>query len=211
VANPVKSRVSILPKTDGPYVVQNLERLSNGKGPIETKSTGALCRCGGSANKPFCDGTHARNGFTSAKREERVPDAQKSYAGQAVTVHDNRGICAHAGYCTEGLPSVFRYGKEPWIDPNGATAEKIAAAVRRCPSGALSMSPAPELAPNDVPAVFVAPNGPYVVTGSPDLLNTEWGVGATPARFTLCRCGGSQNKPFCDGTHWENGFSDERN
>jgi len=59
--------------------------------------------------------------------------------------------------------------------------------------------------------VFVAPNGPYVVTGSPELLDTALGAGATSQRLTLCRCGGSKNKPFCDGAHWSNGFADEKN
>lgn len=53
-----KIAVTITPTPDGPYVVKHLEHLSNRKGAIDTKPTVALCRCGGSSNKPFCDGTH---------------------------------------------------------------------------------------------------------------------------------------------------------
>jgi hypothetical protein len=90
------------------------------------------------------------------------------------------------------------------------------ATVRQCPSGALTYTPYgsekhPDPKGGGEPAVFVAPNGPYVVTGSPDLQDTAWGAGASAERFTLCRCGGSKNKPFCDGTHWSSGFADEKN
>jgi hypothetical protein len=59
------------------------------------------------------------------------------------------------------------------------------------------------------PAVFVAPNGPYVVSGA-ELSDAELGQGATPSKLTLCRCGQSKNKPFCDGSHWD-GFVDDEN
>ena len=208
-----KTKPSITPTPNGPYLVKNLERLANQRGPIETKPTVALCRCGGSGNKPFCDGTHARNGFSSAKLDGRLPDARDDYAGDGVTAHDNRGICAHAGRCTDGLPSVFRLKQEPWIDPTSATADAITSTIRQCPSGALSYSKdGVEHRDRDGDAaVFVAPNGPYVVSGGPDLVDTERGQGASTEHFTMCRCGGSKNKPFCDGTHWHNNFTDEKN
>jgi CDGSH-type Zn-finger protein len=49
------------------------------------------------------------------------------------------------------------------------------------------------------------------VTGRVDLKTESWGEGASKEHYALCRCGGSKNKPFCDGTHWDNGFTDERN
>jgi uncharacterized Fe-S cluster protein YjdI len=98
----------------------------------------ALCRCGGSANKPFCDGTHARISFSSHKRPDCVPDRRDHYVGAGVTIHDNRGICQHAGFCTDNLSKVFRLHQEPWIEPDGATVEAIIDQVRQCPSGALS-------------------------------------------------------------------------
>ena len=203
----------IKPAPDGPYMVKNLQRLSNKKGKIDTKETMALCRCGGSANKPFCDGTHKKNGFSSAKLDDRVPDKLDNYKGKKIVVHDNRGICAHAGRCTDGLPSVFRMKQEPWIDAQQASAEEIIETIRKCPSGALSYSiEGVEQREQDAePAVFVFPNGPYVVTGGPQLLDTQRGEGASTEHFTLCRCGGSKNKPFCDGTHWYIKFRDDKN
>jgi CDGSH-type Zn-finger protein len=206
-------RPSIKPTPDGPYVVKGLEHLSNRKGPIEARDTMALCRCGGSANKPFCDGTHAKIGFSSAKVEGRVPDRRENYTAGKITIHDNRGICAHAGRCTDGLASVFRLKQEPWIDPQGATVGQIIETIRQCPSGALSYTVDGEEHRDreGPPAILVSPDGPYVVTGGPDLRETPRGEGASPEHFTLCRCGGSKNKPFCDGSHWHNNFRDDKN
>ena len=134
-----KSKITTAP--NGPYVVNRLEKLRNSSGEqIQTKPVFALCRCGGSANKPFCDGTHAKIGFSDGKLEGTAEDKRDNYVGAEITIHDNRGICSHAGLCTKGLPKVFLYGKEPWIDPDGATSEQIVATIKKCPSGALSYS-----------------------------------------------------------------------
>ncbi len=204
---------SINPTENGPYLVSGLNNLVNRKGPVESKETMALCRCGGSGNKPFCDGTHAKNGFSSAKLDGRVLDQRDNYKGEKITIHDNRGICAHAGRCTDGLAAVFHLREEPWIYPNSADAEAIIATINQCPSGALSYSVNEEehRDRSGDPSVFIAPNGPYVVSGGPRLENTERGEGASTEHFTMCRCGGSKNKPFCDGTHWSNGFMDDKN
>ncbi len=204
-------RPTIRPTRDGPYEVRGLDSLRNQRGPIEGKASMRLCRCGGSANKPFCDSTHRRNGFSSAKSDERVPDRRRDYQGSEVTIHDNRGICAHAAYCTDGLPAVFTSGAKPWIDPNGAEREAIVATIRRCPSGALSYSidGVEHRDREGEPAIFVSPDGPYMVTGGPALADTELGEGASTEHYALCRCGGSKNKPFCDGTHWHIGFNAE--
>ena len=208
-----KKKPTITPTENGPYMVKDLQRISNRKEAIEARVTMALCRCGGSANKPFCDGTHAKIGFSSAKLEGRVADKRENYEGEKVTIHDNRGICAHAGRCTDGLPSVFRLKQEPWIDGKGAPIEEIVETIRKCPSGALSYTvDSVEHRDQEGPAaIFVSPNGPYVVTGGPQLLDTSPGEGGSTEHFTLCRCGGSKNKPFCDGSHWYKNFSDENN
>jgi len=206
-----KKNPRVTPTTDGPYLVKDLENFSNVKGPLECKPQMALCRCGGSKNKPFCDGTHAKNGFSSAKLEGRVVDQRDNYEKGGLTIHDNRGICAHAGRCTDGLPSVFRLKQEPWIDPSGASDKEIIAAIQRCPSGALSYSlEGSEHRDREAePSIFVAPNGPYVINGGVGLEDTTRGDGASTAHFDLCRCGGSKNKPFCDGTHWYRKFDED--
>ena len=208
-----KLGANITPSPDGPYLVKDLEKFSNQKGPIETKKTIALCRCGGSANKPFCDGTHSKIGFSSAKLDGHVEDNRDNYEGEQITIHDNRGICAHAGRCTDGLPPVFRLKQEPWIDPNASDSKEISGVIGKCPSGALSYSvDGVEHRDRDgEPAIFVAPDGPYLVSGGPELLDTSRSEGASTEHFTLCRCGGSKNKPFCDGTHWHIEFKDDKN
>jgi CDGSH-type Zn-finger protein len=170
-----------------------------------------LCRCGGSANKPFCDGTHQKNSFSGVKLADRGPDLREDYRAESITIHDNRSICAHAGHCTNGLASVFKYKSEPWIDPAGATAEAIIETIRRCPSGALSyaLDGLKGGDPQREPAITVTKDGPYVVTGGVQLHGQSWAQGASTEHYTLCRCGASKNKPFCDGTHWSVGFKDE--
>jgi CDGSH-type Zn-finger protein len=206
-------KVSITPTENGPYIIKNLANFSNRHGRIEVKETMALCRCGGSANKPFCDGTHAKNGFSSAKLEGRVEDKRDNYKGQKITIHDNRGICAHAGRCTDGLPAVFHLRDEPWIYPDSAGVQEIIETINKCPSGALSytIDGVEHLDRDGVPGIFIAPNGPYVVSGEPSIEDTERAEGVSKEHFTMCRCGGSKNKPFCDGTHWYNKFKDDKN
>jgi len=209
-----EKKPSITPSDNGPYLVSDLENLSNSNGSsLETKPKIALCRCGGSANKPFCDGTHAKNGFTSEKLTDGQLNKRDDYHGEQVTIHDNRGICAHAGRCTDGLPAVFRLKEEPWVQPDSASTEEVVATVKKCPSGALSYSIG-HIEHRDQdrePGIFVSKNGPYVVTGGPALVDTGRGEGASAEHFTLCRCGGSKNKPFCDGTHWHIEFQDDDN
>ena len=208
------TKPSVTPSPNGPYIVKDLETLRNSKGEhLETQGSIALCRCGGSKKKPFCDGTHAKIGFSDEKTKGRTEDRRDNYPGKSITIHDNRGICAHAGLCTDGLPAVFQLEHEPWIDPNATQNEEIVAIVKRCPSGALSYSVDGEEQRNQVQeaAVTVSKNGPYLVTGGAELVDTSWGEAASTEHFTLCRCGASKNKPFCDGTHWSIPFEDEEN
>ena len=199
---------------NGPYIVKNLKSLRNSKGVfIETKPTIALCRCGGSGNKPFCDGTHLKNDFSGDKKEDRVPDKSDTYEGKGITIHDNRGVCSHMGHCTDNLPSVFQMDVEPWINPDGAEPEKIAKIIRMCPSGALSYSMNGELHkdyPHE-PEVFVGRDRSYNVVGGIRLEDPDGSKPETQDHYTLCRCGGSKNKPFCDGSHWYVEFKDEKN
>ncbi len=201
-------------RENGPLVVKGLGRLTNSQGgELEVKPVMALCRCGGSANKPFCDGTHKSNGFTSARLSDGSKDRRRNYAGRKITIHDNRGICAHAGHCTEGLAGVFNSEASPWINSDGATVDEIIAVVRRCPSGALSYSidGVEATDPGGEPAVAVSKDGPYEVSGHMELIGAPFASGASHEHYTLCRCGASKNKPFCDGSHWDAEFKDDKN
>ncbi len=203
----------ITPTQNGPYRVEGLERLLNSHGePLATRDVVYLCRCGGSQNKPFCDGTHAKIGFRGRRESRRQISRRKAYEGRQLTIHDNRAICAHAGFCTDSLPSVFVSGRKPWIDADGAEAEEIAAVIRRCPSGALaySLGGLEWDGGEREPAITVSKDGPYWIIGSIELVHSG-ARGPSREHFALCRCGQSKNKPFCDGSHWYAGFSDPKN
>jgi CDGSH-type Zn-finger protein len=136
---------------DGPYLV-TVDDLTNSKGErLEGRHGIALCRCGASNKKPFCDSSHIRIGFSAARRPDQAPD----------------GV----------------------VEPP-------------------SCQPVPPAA--SAPSIRIARNGPYEVQGF-DLDIEGWSEGASRERFTLCRCGGSKNKPFCDGTHRTINFQDDRN
>jgi CDGSH-type Zn-finger protein len=188
--------------------VPNLRRAS-GEACATVRGV-ALCRCGASKNKPFCDGSHSTIRFSDRNAADPGKDKRKSYAGKRITILDNRALCSHAAFCTDELKSVFRQHDEPWIDPDGAAVEKIIATIRKCPSGALSyaIDGVEAEALERPPMVTVTDNGPYAVAGGVELMGVKFGEGASGEHYTLCRCGASKNKPFCDGSHWDAEFRD---
>ncbi len=170
--------------------------------------------------KPFCDGTHATSGFTDDKDPIRVPDQRDTYPGEQVTIFDNRGICQHSGLCTDRLATAFRTSQEPFVAPSGARMDELVRAVRDCPSGALSLAfdtvEARDLADwHGVreQAIEITQDGPYRVTGGLPLADAAGAdvsraAGSSREHYALCRCGHSQNKPFCSGMHWYVDFRD---
>ncbi len=206
---------------NGPYLVTSVPRLTDHLGaPTRPAPQLALCRCGQSALKPLCDGSHARIGFTDAKDPKRVPDHRDTYPGQQATIFDNRGVCQHSGLCTDRLATVFRTDAEPFVAPSGGRLDEIIRAVRDCPSGALSYAIDDVEARGQVdwdgtrpPAIEVTRDGPYRITGQLTLAGPTGepepqGTGASREHYALCRCGQSRNKPFCSGMHWYVGFRD---
>jgi CDGSH-type Zn-finger protein len=178
----------------------------------------AFCRCGESAIKPLCDGSHARIGFTGDKDPGRVPDHRDTYVGVQVTVLDNRGICAHSGLCTDRLSTVFHSGSEPFVTASGGRMDEIIRAARDCPSGALSFAIDGREAREEVdqslrePTITVTKDGPYRLTGGIPLTTDGADVprneGSSREHYSLCRCGQSRNKPFCSGMHYYVNFTD---
>jgi CDGSH-type Zn-finger protein len=216
-----KPKPQIIPLPKGPYYYftdftpKPVEGLTNSKSETLSNLKGAaLCRCGASDNKPFCVGAHSTIGFSDRKETDGHLDKRDSYKGKEITIHDNRGICSHVGYCTDSLPSVFRLGQEPWIDPDGASKEDIIKTVGKCPSGALSYS-VDGVEHRDIDSeslVTVLKDGPYAITGNIEVVgHKNRAEEVSEEHCTLCRCGSSKNKPFCDGTHWQIGFKDDKN
>jgi len=168
----------------------------------------ALCRCGGSANKPFCDGTHKGADFdgTEAAPTDRYRNRAKRYPGTGITVLDDRRICEHAGFCGNRLTNVW---KMTGSTDDSAVRGEVMSMIERCPSGALSYEVEGEAVEPDLPAqVSVIADGPLWVTGCVPVERSDGQALETRNRVTLCRCGGSSIKPLCDGTHKEIGFRD---
>ena len=204
----------IVPTSNGPYMVTGGVSVTTASGQQpEPRERVMLCRCGQSSNKPFCDGTHGRVGFDGTLVADHEPMSARRdvYEGDGITIYDDRRRCAHAGFCTDGLPQVWKLGEEPWINPTGATREEIIEVIRRCPSGALTYALPGDPAPVEeqmTPEIVATPNGPYRIRGGIPVVSPDGAPYEVRMRQTLCRCGQSKNKPFCDGTHWYVGFKD---
>jgi CDGSH-type Zn-finger protein/uncharacterized Fe-S cluster protein YjdI len=134
----------------------------------------------------------------------------RSYKGAGITVSYDARRCIHAAECVHGLPEVFDPERRPWIEPDGASPQQVAAVVRACPTGALKVEPAAggqTEAVADKNTVTVVADGPLYLRG--DLVFTGAdGEELREARAALCRCGASSNKPWCDNSHQEAGFAD---
>jgi CDGSH-type Zn-finger protein/uncharacterized Fe-S cluster protein YjdI len=128
----------------------------------------------------------------------------KTYEGGAIRVHFDSQRCIHARNCVLGLPGAFRASERPWINPDGAPVEELAAVIRACPSGALSYERKDEGNQEAAPAVNQArlwEHGPLEVRGVLTIAGEPAGH-----RAVLCRCGDSKTKPWCDNSHLKIGF-----
>ncbi|MFT5260742.1 MAG: putative Fe-S cluster protein YjdI [Saprospiraceae bacterium] len=137
----------------------------------------------------------------------------KKYSNDDLTVVWQPSMCTHSAVCAKGLSKVFNPKARPWIDLQGSDSASIAAIVEKCPSGALSIdsdtSKVEQATEGDVlepvAVVQVFKNGPMRVKGKVELTLPD-GTQKMVSSPTLCRCGASANKPFCDGAHNEMGF-----
>ena len=122
----------------------------------------------------------------------------RAYTGEGVTVYYDIRRCVHFAECVRGLPQVFDVKQRPWIAPDNASAELVAEVIRRCPSGALHYELAhgsPEQ-PEHPTRVHQVKDGPLTVRGEL-VIDTAEGE-RSEVRAALCRCGRTQNQPFCD-------------
>ena len=139
-----------------------------------------------------------------------MPGKIHSYSSDGITVTYDAKRCIHAAECVHGVPGVFDPNRKPWIDASKGAPGAIAETVLKCPTGALHFERhdgGESEAPPDSNSALIAANGPLYLAG--DLtLSLPDGSSLRETRVALCRCGSSQNKPFCDNTHLETKFSD---
>ena len=212
---------------DGPYVVHGPLPISRTRKvkteygepidytpfePIGAATTYRLCRCGRSETKPFCDDSHldeprvdVREAADHGPRAERADVFQNTEAGAVIS--DDLSLCSKAGYCKDRFTGVWQMLGS--ADP--AVRERMQRMVELCPSGRLAWAAsaeAPEHEPAYEPEIAVFRNGPLFVRGGVPVVGADGRPYEVRNRQVLCRCGHSQNKPFCDGSHSIVGFRD---
>jgi CDGSH-type Zn-finger protein len=173
-----------------------------------------LCRCGQSANKPFCDGSHASVGFDGTETAMREPYAEtcEILKGPRVNVADVPSLCAEARFCHRA-GTVWHL-----VDHDSAqAAETVELECALCPSGrytAIDRETGEFEEPEYEPSIgFVQDphkdvSGPIWVRGGIAIESSDGHQYEVRNRVTLCRCGKSENKPFCDGSHVAHEFHD---
>jgi CDGSH-type Zn-finger protein len=214
---------------NGPYLVgksvplrvESIVANENGEseswrehGSLDARETCGLCRCGLSATKPFCDGSHAAAGFdgTETASFEPYEDACEVLEGPRVDVRDLKSLCADARFCHRAGTVWHQYTVD-----DDLVAQTIIEECELCPSGrytavdkATGQPHEPELEPSIVfvqdPEMGVS--GPIWVRGGIPVQSADGREYEVRNRVTLCRCGHSANKPFCDGSHIAGGFHD---
>lgn len=133
-------------------------------------------------------------------------DGVETAEGKDLTLYFEGRKCIHARFCVTGAPQVFLANvKGPWIHPDAMTVERVVEVAHLCPSGAIRYrrkDGGPDESPPPVNLLAIREAGPYAVRGD---LRLDGKAGAF--RATLCRCGASKNKPFCDGSHHDIGFT----
>lgn len=144
-----------------------------------------------------------------------MKDITKKYTNGEVTIVWKPSTCIHSTLCWNskmGLPEVFNPKERPWIKPENGATEKIVEHVKKCPSGALSFyynnekpQPVETTAEN---VVETMPNGPLMVYGNLVVKDTSGNETHKNKVTAFCRCGASNNKPYCDGSHVKIGFKD---
>ena len=145
-----------------------------------------------------------------------MEDIIKEYSKDDVTVVWQPKKCIHSANCWRGLPKAFNPKEKPWITLDNVSSEEIMEQVMKCPSGALSIKSESENKNSHVDShgsvnnteIIILKNGPVMVKGDLSIKHKD-GKEETQKEVYLCRCGQSENKPFCDGTHKKCGFKDE--
>ncbi len=188
--------VTVIP--NGPLKISDAGSARYCGEPIASEGDLYLCRCGESSNAPFCDGTHRKVGFAGAS--EDPPDQEiRVWEGDTLRTFFNKTTCMHVFYCK---PLNDLRARE--LAGDAAAADEIIKVVGTCPSGALSYELKTDRQPPAAPAPEVAID---IVEGGEVRLQAAFEINhplnerQSSDKATLCRCGASKNKPWCDGRH----------
>lgn len=137
-----------------------------------------------------------------------MPNKIRAYESDTIRVLYDFKRCIHAEECVRRLSQVFNRQGRPWVQPQHSTADEIAETIEHCPTGALQYERKDGGAAEAIPqanTIRIAEDGPLYLRGSIRLIFSD-GTVHQDTRIALCRCGQSQNKPFCDNAHLEAGF-----
>ncbi|NOX16239.1 MAG: hypothetical protein GXP61_09525 [Epsilonproteobacteria bacterium] len=188
-------------KIDGEKeIYENVLFDTNGNS-INAKKTTVLCVCGKSKKQPFCDGIHKAVEFSS--KNELEDEIIQRYNGKEINIIFNRSICSGAGNCVRNFPKIYKNASENWIFPDNDSIAQVKNSIKSCPSGALSYELNSDVTCETYKDVKleIIKNGPINVKGNVETQIDKWSTNANKQKFSICRCGASQNKPFCDYTH----------
>jgi len=209
---------------NGPYLVSGsvplLEKIINYDSKWDTcqwqdgktyprQETYALCRCGQSHNKPFCDGMHLKVNFDGIETASHTlyRDEAVMLDGPGLELADAKILCASARFCHRagGIWNIIRTSNNPG-DKKIAIEE-----AADCPSGRLVVydkETGKPIEPTLEPSIvliedpYIKTRGPLWVRGGIPIISSDGSPYEIRNRVTLCRCGKSKNKPFCDSSHW---------
>src|SRR6266699_6587528 len=140
--------------------------------------------------------------------ESSVGEMRKVYRGRDIEVSFDLDICIHIAECLRGDSKVFQLDRRPWVLPDAGKPDRVAQVIELCPSGALQYRRLDGKAQEQhYGSTTVTPmrNGPLLVTGTIEVRREDGSVETLP-RATLCRCGFSEHKPFCDNNHLKINF-----
>jgi CDGSH-type Zn-finger protein len=229
----VRKEPKIVISKDGPYIVYGDIPLSLETIAVDAEGGSwewehgrsfpitdayALCRCGQSGNKPFCDGTHAKIGFDGTETAARVPHVEQADVldGPTMVLEDATVLCAYARFC-DVAGTIWKLIGET-DQPNAR--EMVAREEMHCPSGrlvVLDKTTGKRIEPELATAIGLVEDpaqncsGPLWAQGGIPVESADGTTYEARNRVTLCRCGASKNKPFCDGSHadppWLDGLS----
>ena len=136
-------------------------------------------------------------------------DKITKYQGDSAEVSWHGGLCIHIGECGQAKGDLFVSGRQPWCQPDVAHDDEVKEVVMRCPSGALRFERKDAGLPEPIPrtnTITLVQDGPLYVRGEVKIISPQGQVQHHDTRLSLCRCGNSNNKPFCDNSHIASAF-----